>query len=204
MNKMKNKILMIIIALLILGSIYTVTNYNKSKALGNTIQKSNTANNANNLSNSNISSNSSTSPFNKKTSSIPALNFTLKDLDGKEVSLKDLKGKKVFLNFWATWCPPCRGEMPEIEKIYEESKNSDLVIIAVNIGEDRDTVKAFMDKNNYKFKVLLDSNNDIATNYQISAIPTSFFIDKDGKIVNKNVGAMNYADMMANIKALDN
>ena len=68
---------------------------------------------------------------------IAALNFKLKDLNGVEVSLSDFKGKKVFLNFWASWCPPCKAEMPDLEKLYQETKDSDLVILAVNIGEDK-------------------------------------------------------------------
>ncbi|WP_206872404.1 TlpA disulfide reductase family protein [Clostridium zeae] len=65
-----------------------------------------------------------------------AIDFKLKTLDGKEVSLSDLKGKNIFINFWATWCPYCVQEMPEIEKLYQETKNSDLIILGIDIGED--------------------------------------------------------------------
>lgn len=132
-----------------------------------------------------------------------AQDFTITDLDGNEVSLSDFRGKKVFLNFWATWCPPCKAEMPEIEKVYQETKDSDLVILAVEIGEPLDTVKTFIEDNKYNFKVLLDSDKDIATTYGISAIPTSFFIDEDGNIISKRVGGMTYDEMKEYIDALN-
>lgn len=132
-----------------------------------------------------------------------AQDFTITDLDGNEVSLSDFRGKKVFLNFWATWCPPCKAEMPEIEKVYQETKDSDLVILAVEIGEPLDTVKTFIEDNKYNFKVLLDSDKDVATTYGISAIPTSFFIDEDGNIISKRVGGMTYDEMKEYIDALN-
>ena len=119
------------------------------------------------------------------------------------MSLSDLKGKKVFLNFWATWCPPCKAEMPEIEKLYQETKDSDLVIVAVEIGEPLSTVKSFIDSNKYNFKVLLDSDQSVASKYNIASIPTSYFIDADGNIISKNMGGMNIDQMKAYIKALD-
>ncbi|MFA9376488.1 MAG: TlpA family protein disulfide reductase [Lachnotalea sp.] len=130
-----------------------------------------------------------------------AQDFQLVDLQGNKVSLSDYKGKKVFLNFWATWCPPCKAEMPEIEKIYQETKDSDLVILAVEIGEPQEDVKTFVDNNNYNFKVLLDFDQSVATSYGISSIPTSFFIDEAGNIIAKRVGGMNY-DEMKEYKAL--
>jgi thiol-disulfide isomerase/thioredoxin len=150
--------------------------------------------NSNSLQNS---QNSGTSTYGK------AQDFTLVDLEGNEVSLSDFKGKKVFLNFWATWCPPCKDEMPEIEKVYQETKDSDLVILAVEIGEPFDTVKNFIDDNKYGFKVLLDLEQSVSTNYEISAIPTSFFIDDEGNIVSKRVGGMTYDEMKEYINTLN-
>jgi Peroxiredoxin len=132
-----------------------------------------------------------------------AQDFTLVDLEGNKVSLSDFKGKKVFLNFWATWCPPCKAEMPEIEKVYQETKDSDVVILGVEIGEPLDTVKTFIVKNNYNFKVLLDQDQSVATTYGISAIPTSYFIDEEGNIISKRVGEMNYEDMKEYITKLE-
>lgn len=132
-----------------------------------------------------------------------AQDFKLKDLDGKEVSLNDLKGKKIFLNFWATWCPPCRAEMPEIEKLYQETKGSDLVILAVDIDEDRSIVKSFIDQSKYNFKVLLDMDAKVASAYNISSIPSSYFIDKEGNIVATHLGSMNLSQMKSYIDLLD-
>ena len=131
-----------------------------------------------------------------------AIDFTLTDLEGNKVSLKDYRGKNVYLNFWATWCPPCRSEMPEIEKVYQQYKDKGLVVLAVDLGEDKDTVKNFIKENNYNFKVLLDSDQSIAEQYNISAIPVSYFIDKDGKIVAKKVGALKEEEMQSYLKEL--
>ena len=191
------KLLIVLIAAVLIGvSIYTVNTYNssvKNKDNGNTTQ-SNSNNNT-----------TTTKPIGINPDAIKtkAIDFKLKDLDGKELSLSDLKGKKVFINFWATWCPPCKAEMPEIEKIYQETKDSDLVIVAIEIGEPLSTVKPFINNNKYNFKVLLDLDQSVATKYGISAIPTSYFIDKNGNIVSKNVGAMDIDQMKASIKALD-
>ncbi len=115
------------------------------------------------------------------------------------LGINHLKGKKVFLNFWATWCPPCKAEMHEIERLYQETKDSDLVIVSVEIGEPLNTIKSFIYSNKYNFKVLIDHDQSVATKYNI----TSYFIDKDGIIVSKHVGAMNIDQMKAYIKTLD-
>jgi len=131
-----------------------------------------------------------------------AMNFTLTDLEGNKVSLKDFRGKNVYLNFWATWCPPCRSEMPEIEKVYQQYKDKGLVVLAVDLGEDKDTVKNFIKDNKYNFRVLLDSDQSVASKYNISSIPVSYFIGKDGKIVAKKVGALQEEEMQSYIKEL--
>lgn len=131
----------------------------------------------------------------KKEEAVMAPNFTLEDLKGNKVSLEDFKGKKIILNFWATWCPPCRGEMPDIEKYYQKSKDSDVVILAVNIGEEKDKVDSFIKKNNYNFKILLDLSTEVASIYSVNAIPTTYFINEKGEIINMKKGAMTIEDM---------
>lgn len=132
----------------------------------------------------------------QQSSATPAIDFTLTDLNGNIISLSSLRGKNVFLNFWATWCPPCRGEMPDMEKIYQKYKNNeDFVILAVNLGEDDSKVKSFIEKSKFHFTVLLDSDQSVAEQYQITSIPTSYFIDKDGKITARHVGSMTEAQM---------
>ena len=121
--------------------------------------------------------------------------FTLEDLNGNPVSLSDYQGQKIFLNFWASWCPPCRAEMPDMQKLHEE-EYEDFVILAVNIGETKATAVNFMMQNNINFKVLLDSDKEIAREYLVRGIPTSYFIDKNGVIFNKTSGTISYEIML--------
>ena len=119
----------------------------------------------------------------------PAPDFQLPNLEGQAISLSDFRGKPVFLNFWATWCGPCRYEMPFIQEIFEEWSDQGLVILAIDIGENPETVKDFMQSHNFSFQVLLDTNKDVALEYNIRGIPTTFLIDKDGVIQAMKVGA---------------
>lgn len=130
-----------------------------------------------------------------------APDISLMDMDGNQMKLSDLKGKKVFLNFWATWCPPCREEMPDIEKMKEKYGN-DLTIIAVSSAESKDTVAAFLQEYSYTFSIYLDEDSSISRTYQLSAIPTSYFIDEDGIIQQKSVGAIDFESMEAYYKDL--
>ncbi|MCY6485560.1 TlpA disulfide reductase family protein [Clostridium aestuarii] len=127
-------------------------------------------------------------------------NFTLADLDENTISLSDYKGKKVFLNFWASWCSPCRSEMPDMDTLYENIKDSDTVMLAVNIGEDKDDVKKFIDNNEFQFKVLLDTKTKVGEQYSVSGIPTSFLIDENGNIVRSITGAMSLKQMQEFIR----
>ncbi|MBI6871088.1 TlpA family protein disulfide reductase [Clostridium aciditolerans] len=195
---MKKGILALLIVLILGVAVYEVKNFNSDiNSNLSTKQKSQ------NPSDSTTNQPDPSVVINPTSVKVKAPNFKLKDLNGKEVSLSDLKGKGVFLNFWATWCPPCRGEMPDIQKLYEENKNSDFIIIAINIGEDKDTVKSFIDSNGYKFQILLDSDQSTASKYSITGIPASFFIDKNGNIIYKKTGAMTLDEMKAYIKALN-
>jgi thiol-disulfide isomerase/thioredoxin len=118
-----------------------------------------------------------------------APDFQLQNLDGQTVSLGSLWGKPVLINFWATWCGPCRSEMPYIQEIYEEWTNKGLVVLAINIGESSSKVEEFMQGYNLSFTVLLDTKQDVAQRYNITGIPTTFFLDKDGIIQDKVIGA---------------
>ncbi len=119
----------------------------------------------------------------------PAPDFQLQSLDGQTVSLGNLQGKPVLINFWATWCGPCRSEMPYIQEIYEEWTNKGLLGLAINIGESSSKAEEFMQSNSLSFAVLLDTKQDVAQRYNITGIPTTFFIDKDGIIQDKVIGA---------------
>ncbi|TDL91938.1 redoxin domain-containing protein [Vibrio vulnificus] len=132
-----------------------------------------------------------------------APNFSLKTLDGKQVELSDYKGKKVMLNFWATWCPPCKKEMPDMEK-YTQQVGDDVVVLAVNIDPEND-VQAFVEDNGITFTIPLDSQsakNPVNERYKILSIPTTYFIDKEGIIRNKVISAMTLKDMERNINSM--
>ena len=120
-----------------------------------------------------------------------APDFQLQNLDGETVTLSGLRGTPVMLNFWATWCPPCRGEMPFIQEAYQNPawKESGVKIMAVNIGESQEDVQDFMDTLALSFPVLLDKQQNVAKSYNVGAIPTTFFIDEEGMIKYVKIGA---------------
>jgi peroxiredoxin len=130
-----------------------------------------------------------------------APNFELKTLAGDTVKLSDLKGKKVMLNFWATWCPPCKAEMPAMEEFHKEA-GDEVVILAVNIDPHLD-VKAFVDENGITFPIPLDAEDKVNETYQVLSIPTTYFIDTKGNIGNKYIGAMNLDAMKQYTKDLN-
>jgi peroxiredoxin len=110
------------------------------------------------------------------------LNFTLQDLSGKPWSLKDLRGKVVLVNFWATWCPPCRKEMPDMETLYRRFQPQDLVILAIS-DEEASKVQPFIAAARYTYPILLDPGRKIHESFQVDGIPKSFLYDRDGKLV---------------------
>ena len=116
------------------------------------------------------------------------IQFKLKDIDGSEVALSDYKGKIVFLNFWTTWCPTCRIEMPSMEKLHQKFKDQDFVMITINLQESASQVNHFFKEYKLTFTALLDSDGDVGTRYKIYSIPTTFILDKDGRIIARAVG----------------
>jgi peroxiredoxin len=124
-----------------------------------------------------------------------ASNFQLKDLKGGEVSLASLRGKVVFLNIWATWCAPCREEMPSIESLYNDFKaNKDFVVLAVSQDTDGATVRPFVLQNHLQFTVLLDPRNEVGEHYDVNGIPETFIIGRDGRIVAHHVGPYDWSN----------
>jgi thiol-disulfide isomerase/thioredoxin len=122
----------------------------------------------------------------------PVTDFSLKLVDGRTITLGALKGRVVFLNFWATWCPPCREEMPSMEILYRRFRDQGLELIAVDIMEGDKAVSAFLSDNNLSFPAALDSNGRVSNRYGIQAIPATFIIDRDGKIILYTVGGRNW------------
>ena len=139
--------------------------------------------------------------------------FTLTSLDGKDVTLSELRGKKVVLNFWATWCPPCKAEMPHMQNYYEQyAKKDNVEIIAVNLTQAErdvtddakvDSVMTFRDSFNLTFPILLDPKNSAGEDYQILTIPTTYFIDSNGYIQRAIKGPMNVEMLKQYVEALD-
>jgi len=125
-----------------------------------------------------------------------APDFTVTDLAGNTVQLSDYRGQAVVLNTWATWCGPCRSEMPDLETFALKYADQGLVVLAVNVGESAEQVAGFIQQEGYTFPVLLDPTGDaVAQLYSVRGIPTTFFIDREGRIVDMKVGAMSLADM---------
>lgn len=113
-----------------------------------------------------------------------APDFTLERLDGQPITLTDLRGTVVILNLWTSWCPPCRAEMPTLQRIYEASQESGLEVLAINVtSQDSEAdARSFVDENGLTFPVLLDRSGTVARLYQMRALPTTFFIDQQGVI----------------------
>lgn len=115
--------------------------------------------------------------------------FTLADLDGKKVPLRSFRGKIVLMNFFATWCMPCREEMPGMERLYQTYKDQGLVVLAIDMHEGAKTVRAFMRKLQLSFPALLDKDGGVAYMYGIRPIPASYLVSRDGRIVWRAFGA---------------
>lgn len=123
-----------------------------------------------------------------------APDFTLSDLGGKSYTLSALRGKVVIVNFWATWCPPCRAEMPSMETLHRELADEGLVILAVNIEKDgRQTVPKALGTNAHGFPILIDDKEAVQKRYGVYKFPESFVIRKDGMIDDKIIGAIDWA-----------
>ncbi|GED24029.1 thiol-disulfide oxidoreductase ResA [Brevibacillus agri] len=122
-----------------------------------------------------------------------APNFSLEQLNGPELALDDLKGKGVVLNFWGTWCEPCKKEMPALQEQYSKFKDKGLVVLGVNIGESPVAVEPFVKQFGVEFPILLDRQSQITKLYRIGPIPTTFFIAPDGEVKEIFIGQLNEA-----------
>lgn len=137
---------------------------------------------------------------------VPSIDFTLQDQYGQAHTLSDYKGKTVFLNFWATWCPPCKAEMPDIQKIYEsyEQEGEEALVVlgvaAPNTGGEgsEEEIQAFLEKNGYTYPVLMDTTGEVFASYGISSYPTTFMIDREGNVFGY-VSGMLSEDVMRSI-----
>ncbi len=118
-----------------------------------------------------------------------AIDFTLSDINGQPYTLSDHKGKLIFLNFWATWCPPCKAEMPSMQKVHDESDKDKFIILAVNVGEPEGSVRKFVETYKYTFPVLIDEGAKVSLKYRAYGIPLTYVIDQKGEIIARISGA---------------
>jgi peroxiredoxin len=119
-----------------------------------------------------------------------APNFSLQGEEGKTYRLKDYRGKVVILNFWATWCPPCREEMPSMERAWKKVKDdNDIAILAINVGEDADTIFEFMGHYPVTFPLLMDIDGNVVKQYPVRGLPTTYIIDPAGTVTHRAVGS---------------
>lgn len=188
---MKNKII-IYISLAVILIICFIIYFKYSNS--NEMYSNNRYNNAaiENIDDNNNIDTSTNNITNSSTSEI--MDFSLKDLNGNNINISDYKGKKVFVNFWATWCPPCNQEIPYINQISKENQD-EIKVITVNLGEEKDTVQKYIKQKGYDMTVLLDSNGDVADTYMIYSIPTSYLLDTNGNIVDKHTGTMSMEEL---------
>ena len=125
---------------------------------------------------------------------VAAPDFTLKDMDDESYALHDFRGKVVLINFWATWCPPCRKEMPALEALYKKLGDESFAVLAVNQWEDPDHVFAYTGELNVfpTFPILFDPESVISEDYGVKGLPTSFLIDKQGRLAYRAVGGRDF------------
>jgi cytochrome c biogenesis protein CcmG/thiol:disulfide interchange protein DsbE len=114
--------------------------------------------------------------------------FTLETQDGRTIRLADLRGQVVLINFWATWCPPCRAEMPAIQQVYERYREQGFTVLAVNQQEGATQVGPFADQMGLTFPILMDRDGSVSARYQVNGLPSTFFVDRAGVVQNVTLG----------------
>lgn len=133
-----------------------------------------------------------------------APDFTIPDLDGKDVRFSDHKGKVVLVNFWATWCPPCREEIPSMERAWSKLKDGGVAMLAVHVGGDSDTIWSFLSAFNVTFPVLIDKSSSVSKAWQTIGLPTTYVADAQGRKALRAIGGRewDHPDLVASILAL--
>ena len=123
-----------------------------------------------------------------------APDFTLTSEGGKTYRLSDYRGKFVVINFWATWCPPCRQEMPSMERMWQKIKDKGIAVLAVDVGEDADTVFEFRGTYPVNFPLLLDLDGSVVKQYPVTGLPTTYIINPQGQVTHRAVGSREWDD----------
>lgn len=135
---------------------------------------------------------------------VAAPEFTLQDHDGNTHKLSDYKGKVIVVNFWATWCPPCREEMPAMQRAWEVIQNENMMMLAIDVGEDEDTVFEFTANYPVDFPLLMDRDSSVTRDWSVSGLPTTYIVDPEGNIVYRAIGgrAWDAPEMLDRLRAL--
>jgi peroxiredoxin len=133
-----------------------------------------------------------------------APDFELKDPDGDIHRLSEFRGKPVIVNFWATWCPPCREEMPSMQRAWEQVREEGIVMLAINVGEDEDTIFQFTANYPVEFPLLMDTDASVVQSWPIRGLPTTFVVDTEGKLAYRAIGGREWDDpvLLDTVRAL--
>lgn len=134
----------------------------------------------------------------------PAPDFSLLDMDGNVYRLSDYRGHVIIVNFWATWCPPCREEMPSMQRAWEQLRQEGILMIGINVGEDEDTIFQFTADYPVDFPLLVDSDSSVTGKWPVRGLPTTFVVDPTGRIVYQAIGSREWDDpaLLAPVRAL--
>lgn len=130
--------------------------------------------------------------------------FSLPDMDGNTFRLSDYRGKPLIINFWATWCPPCRAEMPSMQRAWEKLQQEDILMLAINVGEDEDTIFQFTANYPVDFPLLLDLDSTVTGDWPVKGLPTTYVVDPEGNLVYKAIGGREWDDeaLLDQVRAL--
>ncbi|MCI0506434.1 MAG: TlpA family protein disulfide reductase [Gammaproteobacteria bacterium] len=142
-------------------------------------------------------------PLHSVTGTPIAPDFSLQDTEGKRHALQDYRGKVVIVNFWATWCPPCRYELPSMERAYQRLKDAGVEMLAINVGEDADTIFTFTADYPVTFPLLMDRDSKVINDYPVMGLPTTYVIDNKGRLVYRAIGTREWDDAALVQKILD-
>jgi peroxiredoxin len=133
-----------------------------------------------------------------------APDFVLTDIDGNQYRLSDYRGQVVIINFWATWCPPCRAEMPSMQRAWQQLEKEGTLMLGINVGEDEDTIFQFTANYPVEFPLLMDQDSRVINQWPVRGLPTTFVVSPEGKITYRAIGGREWddPDLLAMVRAL--
>jgi peroxiredoxin len=130
------------------------------------------------------------------TGDVPAPDFILQDTNGRTHRLSDYRGKPVIINFWTTWCPPCREELPSMNRAWHQLEHEDIAMLAINMGEDEDTIFIFSADYPTDFPILMDQSGEVIEQWPVKGLPTTYVVAPDGTIAYRAIGSREWDDKM--------